>query len=286
MVQLAKLFKPVKSMEAEEAKDYIARHREGEYLILDVRQPGEYEDSHIPGAKLLPLPELTDAYRTLDPELPTIVHCAIGGRSRVAAQLLAGFGFKEVYNLAGGIRAYQGQKAAGPQELNLDLVRGDEGPAEITSLAGGMERALQLFYETLQGRSRDGELKELFGQLARVEAGHREKLLTLYRQLEPAGENPADFPASSDLLEGGFSLQEFLEANQAHLDTASQVLDLAMMLETQALDLYLRLSRRCAHRLTQTILLAIADEEKVHLSRLGELLAAKAAAPRRERAVH
>ena len=77
------------------------------------------------------MPELTNSYQDLDPEKPTIVHCAIGGRSRVAAQMLSGFGFKEVYNLAGGIKAYQGQKAAGPQELNLDLVRGDETPAEI-----------------------------------------------------------------------------------------------------------------------------------------------------------
>ncbi len=42
MVQLAKLFQPVQSLTAEEAKDYMARHREGDYLILDVRQPGEY----------------------------------------------------------------------------------------------------------------------------------------------------------------------------------------------------------------------------------------------------
>ena len=151
MVQIIKLFTPVKSMEADEARDYIAQHQEGDYLILDVRQPGEYEEAHIPGAKLLPLPELPNSYKTLDPEKPTIIHCAIGGRSRVAAQMLSGLGFKEVYNLAGGIKAYQGQKAAGPQELNLDLVRGDETPTEITSLACGMERTLQLFYETMPG---------------------------------------------------------------------------------------------------------------------------------------
>ena len=279
-MQLTKLFKPVKSMEADEARDYLSRHREGDYLILDVRQPWEYEDAHIPGGKLLPLPELTNLYQTLDPKKPTIVYCAIGGRSRVAAQMLSGFGFMEVYNLAGGIKAYQGQKAAGPQELNLDLVRGDETPAEITSLAGGMERALQLFYETMQGRTKDRELKELLGQLARVEERHRQKLLELYRRLEPEGQDlpAASGAAASETLEGGFNFKEFMERNEPLMDTLPRVLDLAMMLETQALDLYLRLAHRCANHPTQAMLFAIADEEKVHLASLGRLLEEKLAA--------
>ena len=66
-MQLKKLFTPVKSLEADEARDYIAKHKEGEYLILDVRQPGEYEESHIPGAQLLPLPELHNKYHGTGP---------------------------------------------------------------------------------------------------------------------------------------------------------------------------------------------------------------------------
>jgi sulfur-carrier protein adenylyltransferase/sulfurtransferase len=277
MVRLPRLFQPVQSLDAEEAKDYMARHREGDYLILDVRQPGEYQEAHIPGARLLPLPELPGAHQTLDPDKPTIVHCAIGGRSRVAAQLLAGFGFKEVYNLAGGIKAYQGQTATGPQELNLDLVRGDEGPAEVSLLAAGMERALQLFYDTLKDRTQNRELQELFGRLSRVEESHRQRLLEVYGRLNPGGPELHEKAATTATLEGGFPFEEFLAANAAFLDTAPHVLDLAMMLETQALDLYLRLARRCADPLAQAILLAIAEEEKGHLASLGELLAAAGA---------
>ncbi len=276
-MQLTKLFKPVASMDADEAREYIAAHQEGDYLILDVRQPGEYEEAHIPGGKLLPLPELPNSYKTLDPEKPTIVHCAIGGRSRVAAQMLSGFGFKEVYNLAGGIKAYQGQKAAGPQELNLDLVRGDETPTEITSLACGMEKTLQFFYETRQGKVQDQELKNLFLQLARVEERHRQRLLEVYQRLEPSDQEAVacSGPAAPGTLEGGFNLPEFMEQNRSFLDTVPQVLDLAMMLETQALDLYLRLAQRCANQAAQTVLHAIADEEKLHLASLGRLLEEK-----------
>jgi len=277
MIQITKLFTPVKSMEADEIRNYIASHKEGDYLILDVRQPGEYEVSHIPGAKLLPLPELPNTYRALDPGKPTIVHCAIGGRSRVAAQMLSGFGFKEVYNLAGGIEAYQGGKAVGPRELNLELVRGNETATEITRLACSMEKAQQFFYESMQARTQDQELKGLFLQLAEVEERHRQRLLEVYQQLEPGDQEASacSGAATPGTLEGGFALTEFMERNRPYLDTASHVLDLAMMLETQALDLYLRFADRCADQAAKGVLFAIADEEKVHLARLGRLLEEK-----------
>ena len=61
-------------MDAEEAKTYIADQKEGTFTLLDVRQPGEYEKARIPGAKLIPLPELSDGIGALDPEKPVIVY--------------------------------------------------------------------------------------------------------------------------------------------------------------------------------------------------------------------
>jgi rhodanese-related sulfurtransferase len=63
---------PVASMDTEEAKAYMAKHEEGTFTLLDVRQPGEYENSRIPGAKLIPLPELADRLGELDPDKPVI----------------------------------------------------------------------------------------------------------------------------------------------------------------------------------------------------------------------
>jgi sulfur-carrier protein adenylyltransferase/sulfurtransferase len=277
MMQLKKLFSPVNSMDAGEAKQYLAQHRQDEYTILDVRQPWEYEDSHLPGANLMPLPQLPDTYKDLDPEKPTIVHCAIGGRSRVAAQMLSGWGFKEVYNLAGGIKAFEGPKATGPQELNLSLVRGDETPVEIITLAYGMEKALQLFYETLQGESQDQEIQALFQQLAGVEVKHEDRLFAAYRQAAPDAQDRESFEAAvvPQTLEGGFDVQEFLETNKEHLKTVPEVLDLAMMLETQALDLYLRFAGRCDQAAAREVLYALAGEEREHLARLGQMLEEK-----------
>jgi rhodanese-related sulfurtransferase len=61
-------------MDAEEAKAYVAQHKEGTFTLLDVRQPGEYEKERIPGSKLIPLPELSDGIGDLDPEKPLIVY--------------------------------------------------------------------------------------------------------------------------------------------------------------------------------------------------------------------
>lgn len=74
MIQLKKLFKPVKNMDSDEAKAFIGNQDEGTFTVLDVRQPGEYEKAHIPGTKLIPLPKLRDSIGELDPESPTLVY--------------------------------------------------------------------------------------------------------------------------------------------------------------------------------------------------------------------
>jgi len=273
LIQLRKLFTPVESMDPEEAREYLASHPEGSYTLLDVRQPWEYEEEHLPGATLIPLPQLTDQYRELDPDKPTLVHCAIGGRSRVAAQLLAGLGFKELYNLAGGIKAFQGRKAAGPLELNLDLIRGDESPTEVVILAYGMEKAMQTFHETVAARTDAPDLAALCRQLAHYEELHEEKLAALYRNLEPTA---PDLPAvmaerQPALMEGGFQPQKFLQQNAAFMKSLPEMLELALMLETQALDLYLRFAGRLTQPQAREVLYTLAQEEKAHLARLAAL---------------
>ena len=88
MIELKKLFSFVEGIDSEKAKKFLAEHPEGSYTLLDVRQPAEYEEEHLPGAKLIPLGQLGDSVGEIDKEKPVIAYCAIGGRSRVAAQLL------------------------------------------------------------------------------------------------------------------------------------------------------------------------------------------------------
>jgi rhodanese-related sulfurtransferase len=78
--------------------------------LVDVRNPGEQADGVIPGAILVPLAALLDRIDGLDPEATTVVYCAGGYRSSIAASALAARGFARVADLLGG---YDAWKAAG-----------------------------------------------------------------------------------------------------------------------------------------------------------------------------
>ncbi len=68
------LFSPVRNLSAEKARAYMDDRGEGDYTLLDVRQPKEYTNARIPGAKLVPLPELADRLDELDPEKPVVTY--------------------------------------------------------------------------------------------------------------------------------------------------------------------------------------------------------------------
>jgi len=65
---------PVKSLDFQETESYITDKPAGEITILDVRQPSEYQAGHIPGAVLIPLPQLADRLAEIDPEKPVLVY--------------------------------------------------------------------------------------------------------------------------------------------------------------------------------------------------------------------
>jgi sulfur-carrier protein adenylyltransferase/sulfurtransferase len=75
MMQLKKLFSLAEGLDAEEAKKFMAEHPEGSYTLLDVRQPSEYEQEHLPGAKLIPLGQLGgDVLKEIDKDKPVITY--------------------------------------------------------------------------------------------------------------------------------------------------------------------------------------------------------------------
>ena len=65
---------PVSSITWEEAEKLSAKQSEGGVVLLDVRQPGEYEARHMPGARLIPLGELDKRYDELDRKKPLVVY--------------------------------------------------------------------------------------------------------------------------------------------------------------------------------------------------------------------
>ncbi|MGQ0732440.1 MAG: molybdopterin-synthase adenylyltransferase MoeB [Acidobacteriota bacterium] len=86
------------------ALDLKARLDRGESLVIvDVREPQEYQINRIPGSVLIPLGELPQRYEELDPDAAIVCQCKSGMRSAKATGFLRSIGFKNVRNLAGGI---------------------------------------------------------------------------------------------------------------------------------------------------------------------------------------
>jgi adenylyltransferase/sulfurtransferase len=77
-----------------------------EMVVLDVREPFEYEIAHINDAKLIPLAQLAGRVNELDTARPIVVYCHTGQRSAQAVRFLNGLGFKKAKNLKGGIKAW------------------------------------------------------------------------------------------------------------------------------------------------------------------------------------
>lgn len=73
--------------------------------VIDVREPHEYEEGHVPGAVLIPLGEVPDRVAEVPDGQTVYLVCAVGGRSGRAAELLAGQG-KDVVNVAGGTKGW------------------------------------------------------------------------------------------------------------------------------------------------------------------------------------
>jgi rhodanese-related sulfurtransferase len=88
-------------------------------VMIDVRTPLERKLNKIPGSQGLPLAELAKRWESLPKDKPIICQCESGSRSQQAAEFLAEKGL-EVYNLAGGISAWQ---AAGLPVKKGDLQR-------------------------------------------------------------------------------------------------------------------------------------------------------------------
>lgn len=266
-------FTPVKSFNADEAKSFMDTKPGDAFTLLDVRQPEEYETGHIPGAKLIPLTDLGNRINELPAERPTIVYCAIGGRSRVAAQILAGKGFKEIYNLSGGIKAWHSGAAFGPEDLGIDLFSGSESPEESLVVAYSLEEGLRDFYLSMVDQVQDKRARQLFEKLSAIEMKHQDRIFSEYLDISGTSISRDEFSKKivTPAMEGGLTTEEYLAHYQLDLNVVTEVISMAMAIEAQALDLYQRASEIVANGKSKTALLAIADEERTHLQQLGKL---------------
>ena len=96
----------MKQISAPELAAWLADASREKPLLLDVREPWEFERAKIEGARLLPMREVPARVSEIDPSKPVVAICHHGGRSMQVAVFLEKAGYKNVHNLVGGVDAW------------------------------------------------------------------------------------------------------------------------------------------------------------------------------------
>ena len=198
----------------------------------------------------------------------------MGGRSRVAAQMLAGKGFDNVYNVSGGFKAWKGEAALGKEALGLDLFTGDESPEKTLVVAYSLEDGLRDFYLSMIPKVKDNDAKKLFQKLSQIEVNHQDRIFNEYITITGKSVSRKEFEKNivSKAVEGGLTTEEYANIFQPDWESVPDIIGLAMSIEAQALDLYLRAADRSSDPQSKKALIQIADEERTHLAQLGKLM--------------
>ncbi|MBU0664115.1 MAG: sulfurtransferase [Proteobacteria bacterium] len=282
------LFTPGANMSPEEARKFIDIHPRDTYQILDVRQPKEYEQGHLAGALLMPVKEVATRLAELDRDEPLLVYCHSGVRSKAACQLLLAEGFREVYNMSGGIVAWKGEKITGGELQGVEFFMDREFP-DVFQMAYAMEEGLRQLYIGLMDKVANEENKKFLERLAAFEEGHKAMLVAMFAPEDFSGidddqgwsnaEGTKDGGSCDDvgnpdvgIVEGGLDRQQIMDHFDSQLDTMQDILQLGIMLEAQALDLYSRLARQSEVGKSRELFHFLAKEEARHLGYLTEAL--------------
>lgn len=108
----------VSHLDWQELKDVLS-DGERSAIVIDVREPEEYEEAHIGGLPLIPMGDIIDWPEKLDPQREYVFVCRSGRRSLEVAKYFQNNGFANVHNFLGGMLSWVAEGcdvAAGPAE--------------------------------------------------------------------------------------------------------------------------------------------------------------------------
>ncbi len=190
--------------------------------------------------------------------------------------MLAGKGFENVYNVVGGYKSWNSPSAFGEKELGLELFTGNESPETTLVIAYALEEGLFDFYLSMIPKVKNNAVKDLFKNLSVIEVKHKDRIFKEYVKISGKSDSRETFQNNIVVkaVEGGLTTQEYVDLFQPDWESEEDVIGLAMSIEAQALDLYLRAAERSSNPESKSVLNQIADEEKMHLAQLGKLMEA------------
>lgn len=174
--------------------------------------------------------------------------------------------------MAGGIDAWNGLVAGGAYDSGLAYFSRASRPEELISLSFALEEGNRVFYERVSQDMKDEEAASIFRSMGQAEERHKETLRELHARVSGRSGNPAppEGMVAGGLLEGGAPLEETLA--WAKGKPPEEILELAIAMEANALDRYIKMGRAVADERSREVFLALSREEQEHLERMTALL--------------
>ena len=170
------------------------------------------------------------------------------------------------------MRAWEGIAATGEPDAGMARFPEEAPVEELIALAWSLEEGSRKFYTELPALLSDREAVELFHDLVIAEEHHQSALVDLHQKLTNSAAGAA-FPGPGtpgDVMEGGMSISRAL--NWARGKKLTEVLDLAIGLETNSYDLYIKMGRRGTDKKAKELFSLLSAAEKKHLERIAGLL--------------
>ena len=277
MIKLTCAADEIKTLAPGEVKAILDKDKRGEFLLLDVRQPEEYEDGHIPGAMLIPLGELEARQEGLGRDKKIITYCRSGRRGMAAAIVLCGLGFQDVHNLEGGILNWHYETIGGIPETRPELVTETADVKDILILAIKLEKGSWDFYVAAKEKATSFQAKEKFQMLANAESGHMQRLweraITILGEggLPPLEKLKQEFKVEH--MEGGIEISPALARVDEKFSDEMEALEIALEKEYTSYDFYKRTSALVEDQSAKTLLHELALEERNHADILLRIVA-------------
>jgi rubrerythrin len=179
--------------------------------------------------------------------------------------------------MKGGFDAWNGLASKAEVDQGIYLFEGNETPEQLLSLAYGLEAGNQKFYKNLSQTTEDEEVKKLFSMLAGMEDEHKERIWKRHQTTAkmPIDRESFETNVVTGVLEDGKTADAVLDHFSSMRQHPTDAMELAMSLETDALDLYLRMAHRTENEETEKIFFELSEEERLHLQKLAEMFRKK-----------
>ena len=267
-MNLRDFFRPAPSAQVKTLRDAMKGPDRDRIVILDVRQPEENQRDRIPGSILIPLGALPKRMNELDKTRPTYVYCRSGNRSAAAVGLLAGAGFAQVYNVEGGMFAWDGLVATGAIGSQMIFLQPGAPFDQVVAAAWAMEEGSAGFYKFVVENVKAGKSKAIFEELATAEKAHMDAIRAIYIALssDDIAQATAQYHGEGCCMEGGVKLSDAIKwAKTASVD---DILEFSMGIEANSYDLYTKLARDAKDQKTIAFFKALAEEEWRHLEKM------------------